>query len=906
MTKIFLTSAFLLAASLPLAATEPYTGLDAFTKSYLEAAPPGNSGIVTITSESIRPQGNRLREYPVTGDRMVANPPIFSWPMADYVAPTVFPAPHSDKSLDDYLRYDFQLSLKPDFSNARTATGLRMAMYNNHAALEPGRWYWRHRVSGGEWSRTFTVDIPEGLPEFVSPTAAEAASMLPDSHPMYYKQRDINPKRMGKDGRSLLKTMRSKARRAFNKTIADYAVKGEEIPADAPEHQRIQILKFRLRYEVEPMCGDLQTLLAVYRIDGNAEYLDKALELARHLAERDPAETFALSDFSGAKCMTSLAEVYDIAADRLSDSEKVRFKEFIATVGRGLLSHCMEENVGSADGILLAHFFQHTYHWLFTTAIAMYHELPEAPVWFEMLYDIWLSRSPGGGYLADGVWPNGNMGYIHVNMESMVQNRMLFKELFGFDTFTHPWYANCADALALVVPAEGSTGDGFGDGSDHTGINLLRPDFAYILGMELGKPAAVAYARQIKNLEPDAAYAFTKANFQEYRLSTAPKAEPEAEGSTVASAVFPQTGIAVMHTNISDAAADLYLSFRSSPFGVGSHGLAEQNSFNISYGGQPLFYPVGYKITTDDRHYLLAHKHSRARNTILADGKTQAYSQNAYGWLPRWLSGEHITYALGDASAAYKPFDISAINWQTVIERVDAYDAEHGYIVSPDDDPKVKRFRRHVALLRPGIVVVYDDLEAEKPVTWTFGLNGRMRSNMTADAPNNTIFAKTDNCSATARIFGSTGLNTTLTDTLCVKPVDWLNPKRGRKAMEFEPNQYTAQIESAHKEKAMRFLAVIRISPDGDVSAELIAPDKKGIISIDGYTITAELDPAKDARLEVRHKQSGETLLAGPSAGAKYAGKRRYTHSTILRTADGSILESADRLPLMANPDETK
>lgn len=136
-----------------------------------------------------------------------------------------------------------------------------------------------------------------------------------------------------------------------------------------------------------------------------------------------------------------------------------------------------------------------------------------------------------------------------------------------------------------------------------------------------------------------------------------------------------------MNTDVLNASDNLFVSFRSSPFGSGSHGMAEQNSFNVSYKGKPIFYPTGYKVTTQDKHYLLAHKHSRARNTITVDGKTQAYSHSGYGWIARYLDGNDITYALGDASNAYIPFDQSALNWTTVLKNAQAYTSENGFIL---------------------------------------------------------------------------------------------------------------------------------------------------------------------------------------------------------------------------------
>lgn len=894
MRKLFITSAMALAAIIPALSVEPFAGLREFEAGYLDSEA-GADGIERLTVSAIRPKGNRERPYPQDGDKLVVNPPVFTWPMADYEFPTVFPSPHFDKKLDDYLKYDFQIARKADFSDAATAENLRMAMYNNHKALAPGRWYWRYRVSGGKWSEANSFEISENTPKFESPTVAEAEAMMPESHPVIFNKMEVAENTP--DRRALMKLLRNKAAKAYGKSPESYKVEGEEIPADAPQSRRDQIMKFRLRYELEPMCGDIHSMLTVYRVDGDERYLEKSLDLAREIAKRDPAEVFRISDFSGARCMSVLAEVYDTAYDRLTPGEKARFEEFAVTVGRGLIARCMEENVGSADGILLAHFFQHTFCDLFNTAAIMRPGDKEAADWFAMLYDIWLSRSPGGGFLDDGVWPNGNMGYIHVNMESMVKSYILFGRLFGINTFAHPWYANCADALALTFPAN-SVGDGFGDGSDGEKMNLLRPDFAYILGMELGNPFAIAYARQVKGLADGKPYRFNKAFFPEYRLMASKKAEPEGDYEIPHAAVFPSTGIAVMHTAPSEAADNLFFSFRSSPFGVGSHGLAEQNSFNLSYGGKPVFFPTGYKITTDDRHYLLCHKHSRARNTLLVDGKSQAYSHSAYGWIGRFLDGENISYAMGDASNAYVPFDISAINWQTVLEKAGAFNSGEGFIMSEEDDPKVRKFRRHVAMLRPGVVVVYDDLEADKAVTWTFQLNGRERSNMSVDG--NSAIAATDNCTVRADVFGSTAMDVCLTDTCHVKPFDWLNPQRGRPSMVFEKNHYRAAFENRTKSRGMRFLAVIRVAPGKDAVVEKVEPGKDGGFDIDGYRVTAELDPAKDARLEIAHKASGETLLAGPSNGAKYATSRKYTHSSLLRLPGGELRESADNLPVMA------
>lgn len=890
--RFLLTTALIACLSLWGSAAKPFRGLQKYEKSYLvgEKEHAKGSGELTISSTCLRPKGNRERPYPQKGDRLVVNPPTFTWPMADYKFPETFPVPPTDKMFGDYLTYDFQLCTSPDFSGETLVSRekLPLAMCNVHTPLAPGKWYWRYRVSGQDWSAAQQVTVKANVPQFASPTAAEAAAMLPSSHPFIFKPLEAASKPANRDRRQLVKSLLKKADKAVKKSISDYDVQGQEIPATASESERSQIEKFRLRYRIEPMCRDIASLLTAYRLDPKPEYLQHAIMLGDHVAGHDAEKMYAMSDFSGARSMSALAELIDVAGDGIGKERLEQYRDFIAKVGRRIMATVMTENVGSADGILYAHFFQHTFNNIFTTSIIMLPHLPEAAKWFDALYDIWLSRSPGGGFLADGVWPNGNVGYIHVNMASMVENYLLYRNLFGVNLFEHPWYSNCADALAMVVPA-GSAGDGFGDDSGQIPVkNSLRQDFAYILGNELGNPFAIDYARRLAGTPAGQPYMFTKDNFMEYRLEndTPGRGKRPYAGEVPTAAVFPETGIATMHTNLNDTASNLFLAFRSSPFGVGSHGMAEQNSFNLCYGGMPIFYPTGYKITTTDKHYLLAHKNSRARNTITVDGKTQAYSHSAYGWIPRFVNGQDITYALGDASHAYVPFDISALNWETVLRDADAYTSEMGFIIKDEDNPQVKKFRRHIAMLRPGIIVIYDDLEADKDVTWTLRLNGLERSNMSLDARHNILTATTDNATAVATVAGSQPIRSALADTSIVKPFDWLNPQRGRPAKTFEAHQYHSTFENTEKCRRMRFLTIINVNN---------APDD--------YTIVAELDPSKEARLEIVNKNTGESLLAGPTEKSDYAAARRYPLSTVLRMPDGTIKETTDRLPLMALPE---
>lgn len=56
-----------------------------------EEADDSKSGITPLTMGCIRQKGNREFPYPVKGHEVITNPPVFTWPMADYEYPKVFP-----------------------------------------------------------------------------------------------------------------------------------------------------------------------------------------------------------------------------------------------------------------------------------------------------------------------------------------------------------------------------------------------------------------------------------------------------------------------------------------------------------------------------------------------------------------------------------------------------------------------------------------------------------------------------------------------------------------------------------------------------------------------------------------------------------------------------------------------
>ncbi len=76
-------------------------------------------------------------------------------------------------------------------------------------------------------------------------------------------------------------------------------------------------------------------------------------------------------------------------------------------------------------------------------------------------------------------------------------------------------------------------------------------------------------------------------------------------------------GEGVAHSDMRNLNSNLSLAFRSSPYGSGSHTLADQNGFKLLYKGRPVYISAGYYQNFADKHILLQYRNTRGHNTIM-------------------------------------------------------------------------------------------------------------------------------------------------------------------------------------------------------------------------------------------------------------------------------------------------
>lgn len=354
-----------------------------------------------------------------------------------------------------------------------------------------------------------------------------------------------------------------------------------------------------------------------------------------------------------------------------------------------------------------------------------------------------------------------------------------------------------------------------------------------------------------------------------------PLPAPAKEFNLPQAAVFPEIGVAYMHTTVQKAETNLMLSVRSSPYGPMAHAHADQNTFNIAYGGKRLFYNTGYRPAMGDPHFLDWYKHTKGHNGILIDGQGQPFSPGAYGWLPRFLHGNQISYAVGDASNAYSGTD----EGKTI---------DHGVTVS----------KRHYILLRPSTIVIYDELEADHAAEWSWLLHND--NGLKIDANKKTIFAESAVAKAKVGLYASSPIDFKVTDQFSIPVDNWTNKIDEEGDTLHFIDQWHFKGISKEKTAKMRYLAIFQIKPDGHFQ-EVISNKNDGHFTVGNWTINAEMSTSKPAHIKVWNNDNTDSLVSDGNLihkGKTYTGKE-MSSSKLLEMIGGKPIfqEVIDVMP---------
>lgn len=760
-----------------------------------------------------------------------------------YLNPTPLLVPKEMRKAD-YLQ--FELSTDPSFpvGNTITSKPLLWCMFNPHQILSNGNWYWRFRSvtkdgTSMPWSETYSFTVSDEIPKFVTPTFEEFFKNMPAQSPRLY---------------CFLNEDIQKAR----KTIQTHS----EYP-DLIRRAKIG-LDFDYTTNANPfdVAGKAGLLFChmhtAYALTGDEAYSTKMVAYVRALLKSTPNEKLLKNDFYAGDLIYVLTHTYDICYDQFSNTEREQIKQLVFKTAQG---HHNIQRTGTVENhIFDNHYWQRAFREMLQIGLLFGDKDAHAKEVLEYCYELWTARAPASGFNRDGEWHNGH-GYFDANLKTLFYVPSLMSYMTKTDFLQHPWYQNAGKTMAYVWPPR-SMSAGFGDGNEGEMIPpKQRTAFADFIARETGDPYAAWYTTQCKNASGDfdiRLYRIARSASKNYApQETLPADAPKALW-------LEDTGEMMMHSDLNGYRNNLFLSFRSSSYGSGSHTLADQNGFNLHYRGVPVYRSTGYYLNFSDRHNLLSYRHTRAHNTILIDGIGQPFSTKGYGKILQAMNGKNISYALGDASNAY-----SGISEYPMWERFFADSKVEQSVENGFGETPLKLYRRHIFMLHPDIVVIYDEMEATKPVRWDWLLHSPVQFQIDEQSKLLTTRYDEKKFSSLAQIFSNSDYILSQTDQFVVAPNEKL-VKHNRKI----PNQWhlTATFTPS---SANRVLTIIQILPDGR-SKKMLSRNGNHFRS-GKWNIKAEMDPAKPAAISINNPDNGALFSFGDTEIEVKGKKYNYT-----------------------------
>jgi len=839
-----------------------------------------NEAVIEIEKEELLPV-YRMDPFPSSGVVMYNSPSFVCQPKIK-----------KPKGLDTFVfdysyQYMFRISQDESFpaDNTILSDTLDWTIFNTHRKLHKGQWYWQYAyVKNNEavWQESIGFEITGEEVAFVSPSVDQIISRIGNEHPRIFGDKSqIGNIHLPAE---MLDVLHRHVDRTIGKPLpaliyADKKVMTSKRKELSAERYQMFITK-RTRDKCKDFAAKNSEVVMLYFITGDKKYLDEALRRYRYFNQvyQEILAINQYNDFTEVAFHTVMADVFDIAYDYLSDDER---SDIVAAISKSQ-EHIYHQTLHKPGHVLHdSHFWQIELRSFFQNALLLINHTPKAKKWLAYAYELYVVRAPTGGG-KDGGWAPGNK-YFGANAETLFVLPYLLTKISDFDFFSKPWYRSVSEYLAYTSPIA-HVSSNFGDGTD-----AKENMYPFVEALHRIKPDAYAeyYVSQYKKYGGKRRSSkISKIDWYSYQPLNIKKDNKKAVLSQAK--LFKDVGTVAMHTNLYNPNKNVMLAFRSSPYGVVGHSHAAQNAFNIQFGGEPLFFRTGYYTSWADLHSLHSYRHTRAHNSILVDGLGQNFHSSGYGWIARFISSDKISYALGDASRAYS----GTLYRDAIKKMMKKYDVDETELGL--GDPGLKTFRRHISMIEEGVVMIYDVLEANHPVDWTFVANSREEI-LTKQA--NAWYCKSEKSQALMQIFNKSDFTRSITDQFYSPAIDWQG-KAKKLNMLKDCWHAKAKIEKSTK---ARFLTLIQV---GDLSKELkiLEPSGKNRdLIIKDWIIKAELDVDKAPSFLIEKKDKislsyGYNILK--LDGHIY--KVNVENSTVLlKMENGKMLsnESVDELP---------
>lgn len=612
---------------------------------------------------------------------------------------------------------------------------------------------------------------PNAYPQpWVEP--AKLLAQVPDEHP-----RLLFPASTLDEVRATLTTTRKEAF-AELKRAATRALK-LDVPAEPDYDQIPERSERRMAYMTSYAAlrkyhqGGMLHMALLYMLTGQTQFGEKAKALLLGAAEWDPEGVSSVmaphGDEVGLGLARSAAQTYDWVHDLLSDEEKDKAKRMLIARADQMLRRLTTRDFlaypeTSHDGRLPGYLIEH--------AIALAEE-PRARAWLDYAMRTLMTVFPhwAGG---DGGWAEGVPYGLAYNTIYLTP----FEELHaatGFDLWQRPFYCKVRRFFMYNISPLGEIMP-FGDTEQARATDRASGIRALIQFHALKYQDAAA-RWWVDQLRTSAGRRSSISALPGIILPETPI--PDTAPPMAPDAAFFGVGWAVLHSAVQRPDRDLMFMFKSSPYGGVSHSHADQNSFAIMKGGHALAIPGGERYPTHGSPFHTEYaQQTLAHNALLIGGRGQVNRDASRGGrLTDFHSTAHLGYACGDAANCYQP--------------------------------RPQRYRRHVLMVRPSVVIIVDDLKLRRPETVQWLLH--TRAELELDGPAQTLVSRRDPERMKLHLIADGKMRFSQTDEW---PVD---PRKGypttRKKLPETHWHFTA--ETPEPLPVHRIIAVMLVAEDG-------------------------------------------------------------------------------------------
>ena len=607
---------------------------------------------------------------PEEGRATRVNPPGFVW-----------------RPQDDAATYRFQLSRTADFADVAYDVGdLRLFAHCPPRSFDEGDWHWRFAYSTDDgrtsaWSRPRPFSIASDATEFPMPAKGELLSRIPAAHPRLFLRPEEAP-RLRELSHGDLKPIYDRLVRTCEKLLDDPP------PTAEPEKYPDGIVRgsdpwreiwWGNRRYTTALLNGAATLAFTRLLDGNDAYGELARRLLMAAAQWDPkgATGYRYNDEAGMPYNYYFSRTYTFLHDMLSEEERAKCRQVMKIRGDEMYEHLHPRHLWRPYG---SH-ANRAWHFLGEIAVAFHGEIDGADDWLWFAMNVFYNAYPVWSD-DDGGWHEG-LGYWRSYVGRFLWWADIMRSAMDVDAYRKPFFSQ-AGYYPMYLQAPGATRGGFGDLTAH-----LKSDGNVDLMRIFAAQAQNPYWQWYVDAHDKESAGDDYTDFIRGALPTVAAKPPD---DLPDSRVFWGTGLAMLHSDPTDALNDVFIEFKSSPFGSHSHGYDAQNSFVLYAYGEPIFIRTGRRDSYGSDHHKNWQWQTKSVNSVLVNNEGQEpRSQSAQGRILGFYTSKEFDYVAGEAGDAY--------------------------------GGKLDRFTRRILFLKPDVVIILDDLEAPEPSTFQWLLH---------------------------------------------------------------------------------------------------------------------------------------------------------------------------------------